>query len=1380
MKKIFRIVSMLTLAGATLVYTGCTDYSSDIDGLKTRVDKLENSTTELKTAAEQIKSLEELTKQLDEASKKATDAIKALEDGIKDADIDAVKADIVAAQKDILALQGKVSTLESDKVAINTAIDALKSGKADQTTVNQLISDLSNVTAQVNTLKGTTESLTTQVTGLTVNIGELKAADKTASDKIAALETSAGELGDEIAELNTKVSALDGNKANVSDVEALEEAIEADITEINKKIDDIKDDIAAVKITVAGKADQNAVDDLADKLNDNVTTLKNSISSINTQIGDILTRLTTAEGKIDKINESLANLDTKKVDATYAATTYATKEAVTEATTDLQKLITALENTCKKYGEDIAGLQTSVADAKAAADEAKTIAKAALTKDQLDEILEGYAKAADLDEKIAALKTALEAEDKTITDDITSKYKDFTDFRDEFDENVIDAINKALGEDGEFDYAALVASIAAVNKTVTDLETAVNKEIDALWKAVDTKVRSIILLSNIYTDGIPTIDYPYTQYYAKEFKNPSTAEKCTYNGVDYYLPSGEAGAQWNYSVASALSSNWPAIPVCYVLNPSSATVTKDSELKVALRDVTIRTRAGVEYNYVATAEYNACEQGMLLVNLQLGTDQVGVPFTPNYAHSDEALLFNLRIVDKDNEGKDSIITSNDGELNVTNSLVETQIVKAEGLTPVSFTSAAGTVRADASVKIDYSDTVGVSIKDLLKVQQKHTVVAGNSTSDEFSDYDIDGNCDTLGLSYEFSLVDYGVQNGKSESSFAKIDSLGVIKACDADGNIGAKAIAAIGRMPLVKALVKDEAGNSLAVAFVKVLVENSSYHVSADTLAVTITTDDTLGDKTGETGAITSKTWDVVAEASVADFTAKYALYESTDYKTKFYAYNGETGEYSLLDGIDYITVNQGTDGKLNVSVTPQGCAKIYTYGGEDHKCTFYVRYVLKKDVNDATVKKEDVIYVPVEITVTRNHLGTIEGKISDYWFGDDKNVAYLNVATPSEVALTDIWGVDLDTYWSGNVPKFTINGEDVTVTVGASAGTAQYKYYFAPVQTTIEGFFGEGEDGLKLVVASTDVYCSDWLGESTPAAADSNAVIAKWETNSYVDCSKGIYTNDKLYAGSVADENVIATIDQVTGVITYNKTELAKKVLGWSASVPKTDCELFANVGIVMCRDSEETNSNIAVGFGEENSTIDQYYFLRPLNDPKPDDEAAHKVSFIDAGAGSNASVSIYDAINVTDWRVGTGNFKNYNYTWYFAYYGFNKIKIGEVTTDLGGLKDPKPIAEVTGDISFKHMLGSADKTETGVTVSWNEAEGSSADTDVTCPLGTADNEGTIADAIEAAFGSLVYTNSMKVVSTAFHIYVTVEAQYIWGSFYYPLEITVNPTYGD
>lgn len=1355
---------MLTLAGATLAYTGCTDYSTDIDDLEKRVDKLETTSAELATVQSQIASLTTLTGELSTASAEAKTAIKALEDGR-------------ASEADLTSLTARVKDLESAETAINEAIEALKSGKADASIVTELQASLNSLEKDFLEVKGYTNSLKPLIDAINGNIETLK------SNKadVTALENTAKDLQDKIDALNKAVETLESDKADAKDVEALEgrvDGIEDDIDAINENIDSL----------YKSKADATVVAELED----NVKDLNASVKSINATIEGIDKRVTANETKIAVIEKIIADLQSEKVDSVKAAATYATLTAVAAIEEKLAGLKSDLEVACEKYDKEIADLKDAVEKAQAAADKAQATADAALTTKDLKDIFGVYADKGELEAKIDALVKA----DSDNADAIKKNYEEYEAFVKDFDNDVNELIAKALESGQAFDLTDLGKRISAIETSVTTLKSEIDAAIAKIWTAINTKIRSLVLISDTYTSGIPVVPYPYIQYTALEFDKPAPADvKQSYDDVEYTLPT-DGG--WFYEIAQDPSSNWSVSPAYFHLNPSNATVSEDTKFNVILRNV--KTKADAEYKYVASAEYASCKDGVLGVNIKLGTDDEAAikPFSPTNAEG-QKLFFNLQVIDADNDS--STVTSNDGCIDIVINTYESKLVwNVESNTGDLYPTAAEAVGKAPLTTVDYADTTGVDIKSCLKLQQKlsKTTMNGDFEAQEFADYDFKEN--PLGLEYEFSLVKYGVGE-VSESSFATVaDSTGVLVPCNASGETGNKAISALGRMPLVKVAVKDGEGNVLAVGFVKVKITNETLHTVATAQKIAITTDDSGDNQEGKV-AISADVYGDLLEGSLADFNKKYALYVGSTESAVLYSPSYTENDYTKITGFvandeanKGISITQTADGELKAVVTAAKCAEIWYSNYEEHKTTEYVRYVLAADKQKSaeSIANKDVLYVPVEITVDRQSAVDLSGKNTNFWTGDEKNpysTVYLNVATPSsKELLTDTWTTDLNSYWIGNKPSFTKTVDDKTVDVAG-----KYKFYFAPIQPKIAG------TDIQLVVNSnTLVNYDNWTGDYEDIVIsegaevyNSNDSIAKLEGQRYLNAKAGLYNNSKIYALPVGEDgqiqgtpddndNLIATIDQTTGEITYATNAWAKMILNHTSSNPNDSCKLYANVGIVMHRVNGDNDVDVAVNLNK--STIDKYYFLRPINVSAEEDQ------YFDDKADSSI-VNIYDCIDITDWRATTtGSFKTAEKAWYFAYYGISSIRIADsgILTDYLGADKYTPIKEVSSAFSVKYldakgdaMYNDDDSTNSSVDILWKINGSTTPDSDaaIEVTLGAADDEnGTLQNAIKKAFGTLVYKNSVR-VQKEFNIYVPLEITYAWGTATVTVSIAVKPT---
>ena len=177
MKKFFRVALVCALAGATLLYTGCTkDYSEDLSSLEKKVEANEGAISTLKG---QVAALESARTQLqgliDEANKTISDLkgqLSTLEGKVKTAqgDISTIQSQITTINGQISDLQKRVKAAEDAIVRIDgelakkadkTYVDTELAKKADKTWVEQTLSNYVLVTEFTNAIQGINAALST-------------------------------------------------------------------------------------------------------------------------------------------------------------------------------------------------------------------------------------------------------------------------------------------------------------------------------------------------------------------------------------------------------------------------------------------------------------------------------------------------------------------------------------------------------------------------------------------------------------------------------------------------------------------------------------------------------------------------------------------------------------------------------------------------------------------------------------------------------------------------------------------------------------------------------------------------------------------------------------------------------------------------------------------------------------------------------------------------------------------------------------------------------------------------------------------------------------------------------------------------------------------
>ena len=200
MKKFFRVALVCALAGATLLYTGCTkDYSEDIHQLQQAVD---NNAGLIKGLTDQVNALNAAKAALEEADRQANAAID--------------------------ALKGRVSTLESTVATHGTEIDGIKG----QITV---------ITGQITSLENRVKANEDAISAINEELA--KKADKSYVDAELAKKADKSWVEENyltIQKFNEYVSATNARLDVLEDgVKALKDSIDR----VNGRLDDLEADV---------------------------------------------------------------------------------------------------------------------------------------------------------------------------------------------------------------------------------------------------------------------------------------------------------------------------------------------------------------------------------------------------------------------------------------------------------------------------------------------------------------------------------------------------------------------------------------------------------------------------------------------------------------------------------------------------------------------------------------------------------------------------------------------------------------------------------------------------------------------------------------------------------------------------------------------------------------------------------------------------------------------------------------------------------------------------------------------------------------------------------------------------------------------------------
>lgn len=1121
-----------------------------------------------------------------------------------------------------------------------------------------------------------------------------------------------------------------------------------DIDKTNSRVDELNKELATVKEQAdANKASIDALKEAQTKANEAISALQTAVSTLETKHdADVKTINNTIDGlkgdvtaltnRVKAIEDKLPSYATLD----YVNATFATKDQMAAANTEIAKLgtrLTTAEGQIKtlndKYDSDlkISEIVAKISAAQTAADNAQKTATEALGKvNTLIDALGVYAEKGKLEAKIQALETA-DADLTKETQRLDQVKLNIADFDKTFDA----ALAKACEEGGkvyEDIYKPLNEEIQKVSNAVTALENSLNAKISALWGVFNTELRSLVFVPSLYVDGIEAAEYTYANVDAYKFsadkkETVEVSEDTTYTVV---------GA--SYETVRGGSSIFPAVTVEYEMNPSSAIVDSTTKLEFLTRTAeSISTKAGA----AVEAKFKKVENGNLFVNMTVNS--LPMPLANTTRQTVE--LFALQ-ADVKNGEKDTTVTS-DYAMIFRSTLAFEGLAFAQsayeaadcpiGLNSHLYSTAAEALENKATLTVDYKKS-----QDFNKFFQTHyTIASETSNGGKQGVYETDYPENDFGLTYEYTLVDYYLNGDKlSDSQFATLKD-GVLTPCGVDENgkaDGETNTSSIDRQPLVRVAVKDVNNNIVLVGFVKVHILPTDY-IKADEFAFATVAvdcadyvDSTVADK------MQANVYAKVDAADEAAFDTYYKLEVANDAAVQYTFANNKFTKATEA-GAFTVAENGSTPSKLVITVTPEQKSAIYKNGGS---AIVWVRYIFAR--HDAAESEYEGVYVPVKVTVTKNAAGTVGVKLSAYWF-DNQSKAILNVKVPNAEPGKPVpatWVTPINQVWEGNEPKFTVAGKAVE--------SPEYKYYFAPIQPKVGKY--------QLTVDSDVVY--DLYDAKSSTQIKDNSKLSEAEIALTADYTKGVYANTKLYANG----KVIATINQDNGELTYVNDTLAKELLNYSPSVPKTAAELYANIGVVL-KAGENCNSVVAL-----QSEVNPYYFLRPLNLTAV--TGKYYVDAVDAYK-PEANLNVFDVFEFTDWRGEAGRFvtPDFSNLWYFKYYGISNffVDVKNVTTNMnGGKLGETKLSEKTDKIALFHCTGDIkDPTivpESGLAISYKS--------ETTPTWGQEQYDG-----LSKKFGYIRYQNNGANVSESFMLRIPVKVTYTWGEIETTVDVTVNPS---
>lgn len=1139
--------------------------------------------------------------------------------------------------------------------------------------------DISSLRSDLDETKQNLQSLVDgRIATIETEIGNLKTADENLG---AAIDEAKGLIADGDA------ATLEGARALVEDArKQLEEALQATADGLSER-----DAQLQLAITEAQtKADQAydlaseakaAAEAAAATANENKTQLEALAQKLDGVEGNLADILSGLEESVKTLTDDMvqAQADIARIDGALTA-----QEATLNA---LNEWKGGADEDIKQALADIAQLQKDLEQQKADLQEYVDKAVAAVQED-VD----------DLRSDVDDLKEAYAAADKDLQDQIKNLNTSLTDL-----DNEVDVLEQSIGE----------------------LETKLGESINVLQTLLKNALRGLVFQPEMFVDGIEAQEYAYAQYKGLVATN-GTATGQNPDGKNFTITDDNSGTTvWNYAAGTNTLTINPVTTLTYHMNPSSASVAF-GDLAFVSKDVQVITRAAAAdprtaENDLAGNKVFSCGAGLLNV----GVTAKG----PEIEGKGNATILALQAKVNKEGDVDTLITSDYAMLYATkisfNDIVFTDRTKAvacAGTEDALYGTAAKALESVATHKIKYTeygdDATGLDLKSKVALHYSHATKSNAKThalmtQEEAAKY---------GLTFDFKLINYTVgTNETSDSKYATIDeTTGVLKTrtVDEKGNTIVPgddnlAAPAIGREPLVRVRVM-QGSNVVLVGFIKVEIVPQAPEALEDITAGIFDCGSQQAEPCGgNTEERTTWSWtssNILGKLGldITEFHARYELEMD----------GADAAQYSapdkkLAQKIGAVTEVHESEGSvtsvLKWAVSAEDRQTIWE--ANNHETTIYVKYAPKDPEHDAEV------YVGLKLTITKPAAGTLGDKATGYWEG---NRVKLNVDYPQDGKKVGPlpFDYDLDFFWKDKTVKFS------------RADVTGYKYYFDPSMTTVAGrsVTLKNNDGSYTYNATRAISTND--GWKAWSAAN--------ELDYMVDYNAGVYTLNKVYVGNV----LIATLDQTSGVVTYEKNDVTKELLNKG--------KLAVELKIAI---AGENSCNLVVPTTGNTFTAALY---RPVNVAA----AASIPHFVDA-ANNGSSVDVFSMLSFTDWRNEAFTGSN---GWLFGYYEIKNVYIGDPDTDT----DDKNFITTT--------VGGGQLGQDKLTRYPDIVVKLTGNTVINVSNCTEANSAAIIEKVKNQLGKITVTNTGASVAT-YQLRVPLTIEYAWGKQTVNVDLTVDST---
>ena len=750
------------------------------------------------------------------------------------------------------------------------------------------------------------------------------------------------------------------------------------------------------------------------------------------------------------------------------------------------------------------------------------------------------------------------------------------------------------------------------NLTLTNVAGAPGKKIVV---SLSSALKSLVFDPDFYYAGIEAFDFATYKY------KPATVKAVDADG-DYSMDAP--------TVADDAFTYAPDLAATYFLNPSNAKMSNDAAKYSFIAYNKDYTRAAADYGSTFKVESaDLTTKGKVTVHAKYNGNAI-----KNIAENNQVTVLALQYT-----SGDSVVTSDFAAIKASTYsklvLNNPTLQHVDAIPSHLYQTAKDAILNDAQIHVAWNSK-GIDLREYVNTDRTYDKDE-NPTCKAWDKNAAEGLVEKSGFKYSFELVGYkSGANETSQSAHAAIASNGYTlrPQMTAGGKQqaygAAQNEATIGREPLVRVILKDTVNNKIAaVGYIKVVIDKTVAENKAEEVdLVTVNKPYTIacGDNNIDLQKVT---WAQVEEQLYAKLNMSKEAFEDA-YELDGGTADAKQFEMATTDAEALAadkkigTVSQTIDDKADkqtevIAWSIKNQAAYAAFKAGKTTLSTYVRYALK----DGKTAANKYVYVKLTWTPSAINLKPSttfgnENKIKSYWYAANSAVAgtgydevHGNVEVVGTKDANDEYVFDLKNALVGN--KLSVNPL-----------TAPYADLNQELKLTFGFVTGKG------LFASED--------------------------------GKQVYAEKEL-------TNVVASLDPVTGIVTYAQNETAKKLLNaYGHKDLKNTVTAIVAVKATICG-----NIDVPVASNEFNVK-----FLRPINV----EEAT--ASFEDAEtAGSTANIKL----TFTDWR--DHNFTDTKVTKgldYFKYYGVKEIAVDteNATTDLNG-NSSQTLKELTDKVKFK-----------------------------------------------------------------------------------------------